>query len=1139
MPTRKELEDFTQIFRTLGNEAGINAERGVPYNALPLPDTEPAENPFAASAPSSNVENFVTDNVVSNDDFDFSSFLDTIPDDLQENQNEEFSLNSADANDDFTFDDGLGDLLNGFADEMEAAQTEPEVPPDFTDAEFNDPNIPGNAIDADFEELGDLGNLDDFNFSEDSAGTETMDAENGDFPENTLNDDLMDFGDLGNLDDFNLSEDSSNSDTMDFGDLDNFDLPEDNLSKDLEVTESPVISNGEMLSLFSETPSDSPKPEAADDLSKIDNILEVDDVPIFEDAPLDKDFGDDFSGGFDASIPGGDDFDFTDSLPSMDEDFSIPDMDDDVTFDTENMFDDTMDLGGETADVPSSDVPSFEMPENSESADSDANIEELDSFDAFNLEGEENTSSSFSMPESDFNIDEVAFNESGDLDSGGFSIDGIDDIFDSSVETGKTKNRSANANAAASQNVEEIRLSQEELSKLVQTLNSYPLNLRIACEELIAEQAVAPDLMSELIKKLVGGASPKDAASLAGKILGKNIPIPKGFLKKTGEELEAEQSSFGYIFVHSFLPVLRTFSIAALLLCCLGFLVYQFIYVPIRAEGMYERGYERIESGEYARANEIFIEALNVRQIKKWFFRYAEAFRDNRQYAYAEQKYDELLRYYPRDKKGALDYAHLETYNLYNYEKANRILRDNILDYSLDDREGLFAQGENFLAWGEIDPAQLENARIAFARLMERYGEEDMYLEQMLKYFIRTDNLPQVLPLQNYFLSSDETKITAPTLAELGGYLLDKKFEEVQGVPDANIENIEGIRDVLFRAIQDDASLPESHYHLARYYSHFGSVEEEQIVLETAINTFDAAPELSAKRLSYRIDTQRRYAWTLTSNKNFVNAQESLIKGIGLYEDALDRRVLFPAPDYGRLYADLADIEYFQDGDFDSALSNYLTAEETGWYSPETTYRMGSIYYHSDNMAEAMERFFEVSNEMPLNRRLLYALGNASYLRGNYFTAQGYYSRLLDLLEIEKVRATMLLPHDRPEHMELAERIMEAQNNLGVTLGTLADRNGDVNYRTRALALYAESARAWDFITRNPTTLVRLFVPGTEIPETNQSLLNTKYTLYPEPGFEPLIYNQIDMDVEDPSTWEYLVPQDNRPQDIPYEIRNE
>lgn len=1223
MPTIKQLEEFTAHFRTLGNEAGISSERGVPYNGLPLPDTEAAGDPFANMKSGGKSGAASADNP-QDDGLDYSAFLDTLPDDLGENTNDDVSQNTENPDfEDFDFNDGLGDLLSGFADDI---QNENTYPPEFTGTEFPDPNTPGNVVDVDFEELGDFGNLDntadledsshledtahfedavnlndfdmpedasnvegdtgsmdsadfggldDFNMPEDFSGMNNVSADNDDLSEHTDDLDFGGFGDLGNfddstnledtahlkdamnLDDFSMPEDASTGDadtgSMDFGGLDNLNFPEDS---DIEDTDSSVISNDEMLSLFSETPEDTIDTESSDDLSSSMDLSGIEDISGLEDISSDDDFSfnedlgtdivsgtqtsiedadkisdDELGAGFDMSIPEEHDFDSSnfsaeDSIPDMDEDFSIPDMDDDIRSDTQSSFDDEMDLGGE----------SFEAAESADS-EKDDDIEELDSFDAFNLEDEDNASSSVNMPESDFNIDDIAYSEIGDSAGSDFSLEGIDDIFNRSSGEKHAVN-AGTFHVDTSEEVEEIHLSQEELSKLIHGLNSYPLNLRIACEEIIAEQAVAPELMSELIKKLVNGASPKDAAALAGKILGKKIPVPKGFLKKTGEELEAEQSSFKYIFVHNFLPVLRTFAIFAALLFCLGFLIHQFIYIPIRADGIYKRGYEQIESGGYARANELFLEALEIRQIKNWFFRYAEAFRDNRQYAYSEQKYDELLRLYPKDKKGALDYAYLETYYLYNYEKADRILRNHILDYSVDDREGLFAQGENFLAWGEIDPPQLENARAAFARLIERYGEQDIYLEQMLKYFMRTDNLAQVLPLQDYFFASNKTKIAAPTLAELGGYLLDKKFEEARGVPDANIDNIENIRDVLFRAVKADSSLPESHYHLARYYSHYGNIQEEQIVLETAIKAFDAAPELSAKRLAYRIDNQRRYARILTNTKYFVDAQENLIKGIGLYEDALNRRVLSPTPDYGRLYADLADIEYFKNGDFNAALQNYLNAERNGWHPPEVIYRMGSIYYHTDRMAEAMEHFFEVSNKRPLNRRLLYALGNTSYLRGNYSAAQGYYNRLLDLLETEKVRAAALLPHDRPEHMELAERIMVAQNNLGVTLETLADRSGDVNFRTRALALYSESARAWDFITRNPTSMVRFFIPGTAIPRPNQSLLNQKNTLYPEPGFEPLIYNQIDMDVEDPSRWESLVPQDNLARDIPSEIRN-
>ncbi len=1222
MPSIKELEEFKQTFRTIGNEAGASAERGMVYNDLPLPDTEPVGNPFAGStAPPGPGGGFPPDlfsgtpaeentgsgeDLQGDGDFDFGAFLDTIPDDLTEASSQPGSPNMGSADDDMDFNDGLGDLLSGFADDIEAERAKPDDDtgfenietagePDFEDfGDFSIPDEPEGTDNLDLgnlDELGssgenpdsgdfsipddsmdmgimDFGDLDSPGTAEDSAGAGAGEPDFEDFGDFSVPEDSADPGnmDLGNLDDLDsLGDpadavdadfevlDSSNPDenidteSTEFGDFGDFSIPGDTEDIPVQTADNPGLSDEEMFSLFSEDPSHVPSQEPQDDVSipednfpEMDDLPDVEDLPSFEDAPEDEGFsmdidsppedlpdpGDDFSGdGFDFSIPEGDDTfgEIQDDTPAADGEFSVPDMDDTSG--------DAMDLGGE-----------FFEPAESGSDDGLS----PDSFDKFSLDGENDLSSSFNLPESDFNIDDVAFEGTSNLDDSGFSLAGIDNDFKKSSGPAKPRIQPGSFKAEASPDVEEIQLSQEDLAKLEKTLNSYPLNLRIACEELIAEQAVAPELMSELIKKLINGASPKETANLAGKILGRTIPIPRGFEKKTGEELEAEQASFGYVFVHSFLPVFRTFLIIALVLLSLGFLIHQFVYIPVKADGIYKRGYERIGKGEYARANENFSEGLRVKKVKKWFFRYAEAFRDARQYAFAEQKYDELLRHYPRDKQGALDYAHLETFYLYNYQKADRILRNNILDYSVDDREGLFAQGENFLAWGEIDPSQLENARAAFARLMEKYGEKDIYLEQMLKYFIRTDNLAQVLPLKTYFMESPKKKIAAPTLAELGGYLLDKKFEQVRGVPDENVENIEGIRDLLLRAVYADPALPESHYHLARYYSRFGSIQEERVVLETAIKAFDAAPELSAKRLGYRIDAQRRYAWILTTtgtgsitDETAVNAQAALIKGINLYEDALKRRVLSRSPAFGRLYADLGDIEYFKGNDLDAALQNYLNAERNGWHPPEVIYRMGYIYYHTNKMADAMDRFFEVSTAMPLNRRLLYTLGNTSYLRGNYFVAQGYYSRLLDLLENERNRFPTLLPHDRPEHYELAERIMRAQNNLGVTLSALAERTGNVGYRTRALALYSESGRAWDFLTRNPTTVVRLFIPGTNIPARNQALDNTKYTLYPEPGTEPLIYTLIDKDVLEPSIWEDLTrsPAESA-KDIPYRIRN-
>jgi len=206
-----------------------------------------------------------------------------------------------------------------------------------------------------------------------------------------------------------------------------------------------------------------------------------------------------------------------------------------------------------------------------------------------------------------------------------------------------------------------------------------------------------------------------------------------------------------------------------------------------------------------------------------------------------------------------------------------------------------------------VDPQRYEDARKAFAKLIALYGRQDPYLERMLKYFIRTDNLKETLPLESYFMASGKTKIAAETLAELGGYLLNKQTQVVDGVPDPDIAQIQGVRDVLTRAILRDPKLPEGYYQLARYYQRFGSPVEERKTLEDAIKVFDQAEERSPQRMGYHIDTYRRYGESLISQKEDFLAQQQFQRGISLYEDALKRKLLEKKDEYGRLYADMGD----------------------------------------------------------------------------------------------------------------------------------------------------------------------------------------------------------------------------------------
>jgi hypothetical protein len=162
---------------------------------------------------------------------------------------------------------------------------------------------------------------------------------------------------------------------------------------------------------------------------------------------------------------------------------------------------------------------------------------------------------------------------------------------------------------------------------------------------------------------------------------------------------------------------------------------------------------------------------------------------------------------------------------------------------------------------------------------------------------------------------------------------------------------------------------------------------------------------------------------------------------------------------------------------------------------------------------------------LPLNRRLLFALGNANYQRGNYFAAQGYFDQLLGVLEGSRNRLAVSLPNDSPQFLELGERLMMARNNAGVVYEALAGQTGNRDFRSRAMFLYSESSRAWDSITRNPRSMERMRLissPGAQ--SVNLGYLNANNALRPMSGYSPEIFVRIDKDVLEPSKWEQLAP---------------
>ena len=1164
MPSLRALEEFKTSFQDLGSEPQTLRELNLPKDDLPLPDNEPQANPayeeiVAVANATGNAEEpgALPADIFGSDAFAPDTFApdtfapeafapDAFPPDTFPTDTFPTDAPYSEPHDAFPpEDDILGDMsaLIGGAGDLSA----PDLSPDINEIPGFD-ETPGFDEMPGFDETPDIdgtppGLLDGL-ADEIEAGQDFAPEAETPFNETLLPETPFDETPTDEVP-FNLGDEATEGETreggFDFGDLDFSNMgqgdqdfpemepedqgfpelgPEELSPEELSPEEPspqeqgqegevpfdfgpdafPDFDSGEILELPGEEGAErsTAVKEAAPALAKASGD-EIEEAELIEEAEPFEDGGLDYAGFDDTGL---------EDTGTAGTDFAIPDLD-------------LGDTGTEAMDF-DSEAELEEIPENNYDTfgqDSDALAEGFDSgFDAGGSD-DFGSGNDFSGME-DFAIPGLDFDEEpGDAGS--------------AKTTAKARGAFAGKAAGISDEVEEINLSTAELEQFLETLASYPLNLRIACEELIAEQAVAPEQMSRLVKLLVEGAPASETAALAGKILDRSIPVPRDYKKKTGAELEEEQASFAYIFVHNFLPVLRLFLMISIVLMSAGYLTWRYIYTPLRAEKIYKLGIERIDAGEYGRANERFLEAYKIHPKKPWFYTYARAFREARQYTLAEGKYQELLYYTASknkrnipEKAAVLEYADLETNYIGDYQTADDIIRRNILDYFPVDRDGLLALGDNSLAWGEYEPARLEDARESYARYMERYGRSDPLLERMLKYFIRTDNLEQVLGLQSHFMASTRRKISSDTLAEMGGYFLDKRFEVVRGVPNEYLDYIGGIREILLRAIQQDPMLPESYYHLARYYNYFENFDDERRTLEVATRVFEAVNEGSPKRIGYHIFALQRFAEIQIENREFFPAEESLLKGINLYQDGLSRRLLKSSPEFGRLYAELGDLEFFvKDGNMQNALDYYRQSEQNGYSPPEIQYRMGAAHYQLREWGPALERIFASYREMAPNRRILYALGNVSYMRGNYFAAQGYYDRLLEILNDDRARFPTIMPTDDEKQLELAERLMVAQNNLGVTLDALTERTGDSRYRSRAQGLYSDSERAWDVLTRNPNTMIRMRPsPDISAPGVNPAYLNVQNSLHPVAGFEPQFFLRIDRDILEPSHWEDLSP---------------
>ena len=1113
MPSIKELEKFKNQLLTIANEPEVMAKWGERREEIPLPKEMPVpdvnlddllgfdekekkspENETQDSPEFESVENSPLDGDESSAaSQDFDSMLSGLdlegPDSLKD-------IGSLD-------DDGLNvpeALLSGLGDMVEEARTEGasntddgtnDIFPDF-DTDFAAQEPPSDETDK--PDIENIANLDDFNI-EKTELEEVKDEVPPPYKEIDLsNEDFSDIGEIGPLEDesgslepADLGITSSNNTDSNVDELESIELSP--IGEGLDSMDfSPISNNPDSIDM-------SPEIDELEniDLSTEDDGLESIDLSPEADGLESVDISHEDGGlesmGLSAEADGLDSMDISplsdrpDSIDlsvSQDEgDFSSFSGSSEPSAPSFGEFSTGEDLQGSEEPSPAQEEA---LPQGAGFTDID--IPEIDEHTAFAIDDNVlNTEMGGGMD--DFSVPESFIQFSPDKN---FKFFEAKKQIDEEEYEGKIP----------------LSISEEDYDYLIERVSSFPLNLRIELEDYLVNADDSELNKMEIVNLIISDVSLKKIVSKLEGILDKSIPIPRGFDKKSYEEYEKEKRSFKYRFVHKILPAAILTTVALGFIFSIFVLVWQFIYKPVVAEGLYKEGMTHIESAQYEKAITSFDEAGTYKKKRKWYFKFANAFREKKQFLSAETIYERLLFDFNHDRQGGIEYADMLSTDLRNYEKAEKVLKRGVLDYHINDQDTLLALGDVYLDWADENPEKYEEARKTYVSLINLYGTKDVFSGRMMRYFIRTDNLAEVLPLKNYFLNK---KLPDEDLIELSGYLLEKRYEPKPTDSENLIGKIEDLRELLEKSIKKRPESPEANYNMGRFFLHNQKNEAAKDYLVNAINLYEDSIKMTPKRTIRQIDAMRLYGELIAGDKLYNEAQEIYANALAKYEAYTAQKGIYPSPVVGKLYANYGDISYFIAGDYDEALDAYEHAVRELNNTPSIQYKMGYIHYQKENYSDAMRAMTLAYGEKPNDRNLLYGFGNVLFKYTNYFAAQAYYERLMELLEAEKIRKGIIFPQTRVDHAEFVEDYMHTSNNLAVVLNRIAVQNGDSNKNGRAISLFGESTRAWDALNRNPETMIRAKT-------INLAYANIQNMIKPRSAFVPEIYSDIPKTLE-------------------------
>ena len=663
-------------------------------------------------------------------------------------------------------------------------------------------------------------------------------------------------------------------------------------------------------------------------------------------------------------------------------------------------------------------------------------------------------------------------------------------------------------------------LKEKHYSSIQQTLTGLPRNLKLAIEETLADERIAPKVLQPLIDALIEGAGPKLLVNRLWRITKRKIVLPRGYEKLSGRFLVQKRASLTYRLFKEGWSVIRLILLVISITWMIGTAVFMWVYRPLMAEHIYDMGLEAISVDDVDSAISHFYDAwygwpLLTREgmdriadsqivVKGWknkqkWLEYIAAFQARKYWEAAESFYEGYLEFKPDDKNVRLKYADYLSNVMGKHEKAIAILEETPSTGRRKwDREYTLAAGDVFLDWAQYDPTKYEEARFRYAKVLETSRNDERAYLSMMNYHLRLSDEKGIALLLPVFEEEMPGKTDAPELAAVVYAGLAEYFLARGNSRDSK-RFIE-----LARAANPLA--PEPSFIDAMYWRLAEDEGREYQAYKTTLANLDAREFLSRNDLRMRILTLGSVGRIQAANGEPRAAMVNYDKALKLFEDARARDQLGASSEYGRLYLEQGRIVYHGFGSSDDLILSLaenqgklvegdnryseLAQAERYFNKAEEIFNNGTgsglppeiLYYRSYiryvlGLGDALLDLHRVVRYEPTDYEARLALATALLVSGDFEASRTQYSKALELLD-EESREFGDNSAEQQKQAELLIRYVLVWNNLGVSRARSASRGGgDADY-AEALSAFAMASTYWDEVNSGMHGLVARGLTG-------------------------------------------------------------